>query len=221
MKVKSAASVDASFGLSVSVGIQGAVSGVHFSANAPVPVSVSPDIVPSTGSIASAVVGTSFGIMRYSLSVQAGLSVFLVSKWVSDSFVSCKSGAGVANSLSLIVSSSLAKGSITGAVSYATPHLSSISPGVAPVSGSTTISVTGFNVGIRGNSASFRVHSSACENSLWVSESHLLCRIFRGNAANHPVSVCLRGHAIVAHPQYHSSAFIPHACNSRRSIQFE
>jgi len=40
----------------VSVGIQGAVSGVHFSANAPVPVSVSPDILPSTGSIASAVV---------------------------------------------------------------------------------------------------------------------------------------------------------------------
>jgi hypothetical protein len=188
-KVKSVACVGADLLTSISVGVAGSVSEVHFSTNSPLPSSVTPGSCPSTASMLAVVLGRSFGVHGSSLSTRTGFSNSYVSTWLSDSIVSCKLLTGVSSNFALLVTTSRLCGSVTGALTFSRPTLSSISPIVAPVSGSSIISVLGRDGGISGRSAHVRVFSSSCEFSSWISESHLLCRVSRGNSAMHPVSV--------------------------------
>jgi hypothetical protein len=105
LKIKSSQSVNANNILSASVGVQGAVSALRFSANAPVTVLLTPGCLPSTACMSTTVLGRSFGANLHSLSAHAGHSVSVSSAWLPDSSLVCKVGSGVFSNLPLHVTS--------------------------------------------------------------------------------------------------------------------
>ena len=126
-----------------------------------------------------------------------GGSACEASVWVSDSGVGCKSAGGVGPrsgaGLPVVVSAGLQGGSVTRAWSYDGPVVSGVGLTNGPSTGCSSLSVVGQRMGLSGYSGGVRVGrmvsgslgghgstgmegGSACEASVWVSDSGVGCK---------------------------------------------
>jgi hypothetical protein len=171
-----AVSVSCSAGLQVSGGLSAAVS-----YDVAVVRSVSPGNAGSSGSSSVTVVGALFGAWDRSAEARVHSTAAAGTGWVADSSVICRARSGLSWALSAAVSAGVQRGSVSAAVSYDAPSVSSAGVSNAASSGGMSVSVSGRGMGVSGHSAAGRVGGSACGASVWRSDSGLVCRSGAGS----------------------------------------
>jgi len=171
-----AVSVSCSAGLQVSGGLSAAVS-----YDVAVVRSVSPGNAGSSGSSSVTVVGALFGAWDRSAEARVHSTAAAGTGWVADSSVICRARSGLSWALSAAVSAGVQRGSVSAAVSYDAPSVSSAGVSNAASSGGMSVSVSGRGMGMSGHSAAGRVGGSVCGASVWRSDSGLVCRSGAGS----------------------------------------
>jgi hypothetical protein len=124
-----------------------------------------------------------------SISVAFGDSVCEVTSWISDTVISTMTTRGLDRSHSIIISGGNSVGSLTEAHSFDTPavilHDNKMSAGFQknlPVEGGAVTSLSGYSFGSDlSRSAAARLGGTACEQSVWRSDSSIICKTTRGH----------------------------------------
>jgi hypothetical protein len=145
----------------------------------------------ASGSVSLTVLGKAYGVSGFSgrllvsmvLSARAA-TAFECSDWRSDSCLSGRVGNGVgAATVIVFVTVGRFSGSMTSALSYNAASLTSAIPSTAAASGSLSVTMFGTNFGVFGFSGRLRISmafssnsATACQSSLWRSETSLLGR---------------------------------------------
>jgi hypothetical protein len=137
--------------------------------------SFSPANIPSFGKTSVSIFGSSFGIADYSSASRLGGTPAEAVFWVSDSAVVCRASAGLRPTRSGSVTVGRAVDSMTEAMSYDAPIISSAM--VTMLSAVITrVDFVGVSMGTRNYSPKSRVQGSACDETVWVSDTALICR---------------------------------------------
>jgi hypothetical protein len=106
------------------------------------------------------------GLSDFSAAARVGASGCAASAWRSDSGVVCRSGSGMRGGASVLVSIGVQRGSLSAAVSYDAPVVSSAGVSNVASSGAMSVSVCGRGMGASGPSAVGRVGGSASGGSV-------------------------------------------------------
>ena len=178
-KVSGSARPSASLSSSVGLQASGALSAA-LSYNLAAVRFVSPGNAGSSGSSSLTVVGMLFGTWDRSAHVRIQNSAASSTGWIADSSVVCRAVSGLSGALRAIVSAAGQRGSVSAAVSYDAPSVSSAGVSNVASSGAMSVSVCGRGMGVGGLSAVGGVGGSACGASVWRSDSGLVCRVAGG-----------------------------------------
>ena len=135
------------------------------------------------------IAGTSFGIAYFSQQGRAGSSSQAATVWFSTTLVSCNLVFGISASHHAVLTagSELRMGSVTSVLSFDIPVPAYIQVTNAPMSGSTSITITGVDFGAEQNSLEAREIASACESTFWMSDSSTCTR--EAAMQNYPTGV--------------------------------
>jgi hypothetical protein len=135
------------------------------------------------------IAGTSFGISHYSSQGRAGSSSQAVTVWFSTTLVRCKVVNGISASHRAVLSagSDLGEGSVSVVLTFDRPLMFSIFVKNAPMSGSTSITLSGVDFGTRQSSVGGREIASGCESSFWISDSSTVTKV--AGQQNYPAGV--------------------------------
>jgi hypothetical protein len=182
VRCKMAAGIQATMRLVVTHGVSvGTVSRV-LSYDAPT-VKVVPATVnhATTGKVTVSVHGANFGKTRYSMAARAGGTSMQQTAWVSDTAVTAKMPMGLGGTLRVMLTAGVQVGTLTEALSYDIPSLSSVTgAGDHPATGKTSTTVSGVDFGLFASTVGVRAGFTACESSGWVSDSSVVCKISAG-----------------------------------------
>ncbi|KAJ1465223.1 hypothetical protein T484DRAFT_2830277 [Baffinella frigidus] len=127
--------------------------------------------------------GGAFGSLDYSPGARVGASACGASAWVSDSAVVCMVAASFSSVARAVVTVGERAGTWSSPFSYS-PILLSVSPANHPTPGGSSLLVYGAEFGGSGATVQIRARGTACERSLWVAETSIVCRVpSGGNAA--------------------------------------
>eukprot|EP00961_Rhodomonas_salina_P182866 2468914-Rhodomonas_salina.1 len=135
-----------------------------------------------TGSSSLTVVGKGFGFRSTSQQVRLTGTACESTFWVSDSSVRCQAVASHKQSTVFAISSGQLTGSFTDgfAYSYDSAHLVQMTVGALSESGPISVSLRGKSLGTSSYSGGARIGESACQASMWQSETSMLCLASRG-----------------------------------------
>jgi hypothetical protein len=135
------------------------------------------------------IAGTSFGISDFSSQGRAGSSAQAVTVWFSTTLVRCKVVNGISASHRAVISagSEVGKGSVSVVLTFDRPVVFSILVSNAPMSGSTSITLSGVDFGTRQSSVGGREIASGCESTFWVSDSSTGTKV--AGQQNYPTGV--------------------------------
>ena len=159
-----------------------------FSFDAPTLTGTSRWNLPTTGSISVTVTGSNFGTNSWSAHTRIGRTATPALQWTSDSEVVCLAPIGLGTLLPITITVSEQSGSLTGAVTYdfnspiglfTLPSMGNLpAQGTCPGLGAscTSVTVSGRAFGEFGFSQTVRLGGTACETTVWKSESSLVCR---------------------------------------------
>eukprot|EP00286_Rhodomonas_abbreviata_P024601 CAMPEP_0181297044 /NCGR_PEP_ID=MMETSP1101-20121128/5026_1 /TAXON_ID=46948 /ORGANISM="Rhodomonas abbreviata, Strain Caron Lab Isolate" /LENGTH=505 /DNA_ID=CAMNT_0023401947 /DNA_START=215 /DNA_END=1732 /DNA_ORIENTATION=+ len=131
----------------------------------------------TTGSVSVTVAGMGLGGMMQSIRRRVGQSSCEASEWVSDSSVRCMSSSGVRGTLRLGLTVGDQAGSLTEALSYGRVEISTVNVLNRMFSSSTPISMRGSSFGLIGLSSKSAIGFTACEASVWESDTAMRCRL--------------------------------------------
>ena len=150
----------------------------------------------ATGATWLVVLGAGLGVPSTTTGVRLGQTACESSDWVSDTSVRCKHSQGGRMSLrALVTVHGGGRGSISAAFSYDRVQLSSARRGNAAASGSASVTIHGAGLGLAGNTLSVRYGETACERTVWGSETAVWCAVARRTGASQSVIVTAGGRA--------------------------
>ena len=132
--------------------------------------------VPVYPSPNTTVSGFNFGQAAHSISVQSGGTAAGAISWLSDSAVCCKVSQGLRATLPISITCFIRVASSSSFVSFDAPRSSSIRSANVPNTGSVRALVFGYALAQNDVTKASRIGSSACEQSLWLSSSTMMCR---------------------------------------------
>ena len=124
--------------------------------------------------------GLNFGAVAHSVSIQSGGTAAGEIAWLSDSAVWCKVSQGLRATLPTAITCFIRVVSSSSFVSFDAPRSSSIKPANVPNTGSVRALVFGYALAHYDVTEASRIVSSACEQSVWSSSSHMMCRTASG-----------------------------------------
>jgi fibronectin-binding autotransporter adhesin len=180
----------------VSTGAQGGSLSAAVSYDAVSVSGVGASNVASSGAASVTVVGSGgFGVSGVSAAGRVGGSACVASVWLSDSGLVCRAGAGYGGGgRTLEVSVVMRRGSLSAAVSYDAVSVSGVGVSNVASSGAASVTVVGRGgAGMSGASSKARVGLTACDGSVWLSDSGLVCRSASGRQAGERVVVSSGG----------------------------
>ena len=172
--------------------------------------------VIASGSLSVTIMGG--GMRPFSVSSSAALysTVCESSSWASDSSLTCRISAGAGRTRQVVVSALESLGCASEAWSYVSGNMCMVTQTNFAATGSISISLIGAGLSSTSLSAAARHGASACEQSVWISDTSVLSKgVSGGGVATGPVRVpgpassprgmCLaRGHSGVSPRQcYH------------------
>jgi hypothetical protein len=135
---------------------------------------------PATTLGAPRMSGLNFGQAAHSISVQSGGTAPGAILWLSDSAVWCKVSQGLRATLPTSITCFIRVASSSSFVSFDAPRSSSIRSANVPNTGSVRALVFGYALAQYDATKASRISSSACEQSLWLSSSTMMCRTASG-----------------------------------------
>jgi hypothetical protein len=144
---------------------------------------------PAKGLSSITMSGAEFGAMDTTVRSRIGDSACEASVWVSGTSVKCRVPRGVGRTLDVVVTGARQEGALTQAASYDAPTVASVALTNSPTGGKTSVTVTGADFGTFSGSVRGRVGGSACEATVWVSDSSVICKPPDGVGAGWPVSI--------------------------------
>jgi len=145
--------------------------------------------LPTSGSVSVTLYGSNAGQLSRSQSVRMGFSAPSSHSWISDTSIVSKACHGLFASMPVLMSSGLKVTSLTRSFSYLSPEKLVLGTSNVASTGSSSVVVVAVGLGILGVSASSKISASACENSEWLAESSIVCKVPRGTAISSSVVV--------------------------------
>ena len=127
----------------------------------------------STGSISITVEGSAMGQVSYSPKLKVSYSSYGISKWVSETSLSCKSLSGNKPSRLISVTVGGHSGSQTGSYSCDSASLSSIKMQNIVSTGSASLTLAGYGFNLDAGTIRTKISISDCESSDWISDTSL------------------------------------------------
>jgi len=121
--------------------------------------------------------------------IRLGVSSCSATTWIADSSLVSKLHSGAGSNLELRATVSRQKSDPLLNQSIAPPQIAALSSGGAAVSGSTSITVTAFELSQSGRSQRVSIGLTACSSSNWVSSSSVLSKLLPGVGLRRSVSV--------------------------------
>ena len=146
---------------------------------------------PASGSVSLTVFGSSAGQWSQSQAARISLSTTASTTWISDSSLISKSCHGVVALMTVVASSSLKSASLTQMFSFLSPSMLALGTTNVAQTGSSVVLIAAAGFGITGMSASSRTGGSSCENSQWIAESCIMCKVSQGSLASSRVMVSI------------------------------
>ena len=134
-------------------------------------------------------VGSWLGDAAYSGKGRVGGTGCEASVWTSDSIVECRVSSGTLRTLSLAVTVGGSTGSLTEVLSYEALSTSSVRFTNLEVATTSGVTVSGSGLGVVDSSAAARVGGSACEKSMWTSDTAVQCQTKSGTGKTHRIAV--------------------------------
>jgi hypothetical protein len=128
--------------------------------------------------------GAGLGFVSRSGSVRVGLTGAEVSYWISDTVISCKSPEGMWRSLRVLLTLGNQASSFTHVLSYDAPIVSDVHSANVQFAGKSFVAIMGSRFFVEDGSLRGQIGNTACESSLWMSETSLLCRASAGNSGS-------------------------------------
>ena len=181
-------------GLNVSVYVEGQVDLLTniFTYDIPVVIRTDPSNMPSSSSeeVAITIIGSGFGAEDFGALAAVGDSACENSQWISDTALMCVAAVGNGGSMRAVVTVGEQLGTITEVLSYDKPLIelgSSAVLNLAPAE-ATSITVHGKSFAL-GFSESLRIGTTACESTLWNSDSSLQCKAGAGTGGSLRIAV--------------------------------
>ncbi len=175
----------------MSASLLSSTSALFFSYSSPIVTASHIPFVAATGSGVLTLFGANFAGTDASVSVRLGSTACPSSHWLADTSIICKVSAGVGSSFSVTVSLSRLVAASFLSISYSSPTITSHSNGALPTTGSAVLLVTASNLGTSDFSIRVRVGSTACEVSLWTSDSSVSCKVSSGLRSSLDLSLSL------------------------------
>jgi hypothetical protein len=128
--------------------------------------------------------GAGLGFVSRSGSVSVGFTGAEVSDWISDTVISCRSPEGMLRSLRVLLTLGNQASSFTHVFSYDAPIVSDVHSANVQFAGKSFVAIMGSGFCVEDGSLRGQIGNTACENSLWMSETSLLCRASAGNSGS-------------------------------------
>jgi hypothetical protein len=146
---------------------------------------VGPSNIAASGRVSVSVRGAGFAGWRESGRSRAGATSSEGTAWTSDSGALCKAAAGHGASLRMMITSGGKAGTASQSSSYDRMLASgNVTPGNAPTTGSVSMYIRASGLGWAAYSCESRLGGSACESSLWGSDTTLQIRTPSGVSQN-------------------------------------
>lgn len=106
------------------------------------------------------------------------MTAFQATLWLSDSSITSRAAPGTGSLLNLVITAAMQVKTQFGILSYDTPQLLGVSGRTnVPATGGAMLYVTGKNFGTFPTSARMRTGATACEATIWLSDSSIGCRV--------------------------------------------
>ena len=131
----------------------------------------------TSGASTFTVTGLGFGAESDSQTVTIGFTQSVSTSWISDSTCNCKIAHGNLGSRMIALSAGEVTGSVSDSLTFSTAYSSSMRVYNLGATGAMTLTVQGSGLGVTAVSGSGRIGQSACESSLWTSDSAILCSV--------------------------------------------
>eukprot|EP00961_Rhodomonas_salina_P293567 3933868-Rhodomonas_salina.1 len=135
--------------------------------------------IPSTGSVLITITGLNLSPSDKSTRLRLGYSASEASIWISESCVMSRSLASLGSSQQLKLTVGERQRSLTEVLSYSAGALSGVGPSNM-VSGSMVVTVVGSGLGNVETSPIGRKGFTACETTVWISDSVVVCNAHQG-----------------------------------------
>ena len=125
---------------------------------------------------------SSLGLYDATGRTRSGRSICEISLWISDTALRCKQSSGrmgyppISNDQVLVVSLGVRFGTLSATLTYNSVVISALSPANYPMSGKSSIAVVGMGISINDNSFKGRFGSSIVQQSMWFSDTSVLCK---------------------------------------------
>lgn len=122
--------------------------------------------------------GSGFGTYSSTPMTRMGGSGCESTRWTSDSSLRCQAASGIGSGYSAVVTvADRRKATVSNLFSYDIPSGIRIAPGSnTPATGGSSMSIVGANFSPMSVTSRARLGGSACQASIWVSDSSLLCK---------------------------------------------
>jgi len=145
--------------------------------------------------------GKNFAVADYSGDARFGGTGCEVTKWTSNSLVSCKYPSGTGEAKSVSFSMALRVGTSTEVFTYDSPSITDVVGTNGPPSHSSgaTVTVLGKNFGTSDYTVTAKVGVTACSFTKWVSDSHVTCVAPSGACPGQEVSIDVQGKKSTVH----------------------
>ena len=132
------------------------------------------------GSFPTFILGYGFALHSNTINARGGFTRIAVSTWNSDTALFCQSIRGQQSSSKIIVTIGSLEKSLSCAYSQDLIVIVSEGQGNVATTGAMSLTATGALFGLTIASSHARQHISDCENSLWQSDSSVLCKSAAG-----------------------------------------
>ena len=163
--------------LAVTAGARVGSMSVGFSAAATALSALKAANSPSTGSISVTVYGAGMGLGAYSATSRMGRTACEATTWASDTAMLALVGGGVMRSGQVSVTAGMLVGSLSSGFSVGRGVISLMRRSNVPTSGSVSITVYGAGAGHEAYTGVLRVGLTACQATIWQSDTSLVCQV--------------------------------------------
>jgi hypothetical protein len=120
----------------------------------------------------------------------------ILTKWVSESKVTCKAPAGIGGHLPVMIESrDFPPASTFGSISfdYDPPEVTAVDPCTGAIGGGMRLTITGFGFGLQKTPVVGMIGNTACSKSTWTSDTAMSCTTPPGQGTHDPVRVKVGG----------------------------
>jgi len=132
--------------------------------------------------------GQNFGLTNTTPTTRIGSTICTTSQWSTSTSIVCIAAYGTGASLTAAVTVAKQVGTRVKSFSYDSPVITASDRPNGAVSGSTSVTVMGSNFGMENFSPTITIGRSACQTTMWATDTSLVCGLMPGSGPSQTVT---------------------------------